>query len=87
MAVTPLDLSHLKVYPLAERQSLTRADEIVVEPDSPAKPCSEQIAMRVRDCAQSIRRARERNASIMLIYGAHLLRNGAAKILERMMDQ
>jgi hypothetical protein len=29
--------------------------------------------------------ARSRGATVMLIYGAHLLRNGAAKILERMM--
>ena len=31
--------------------------------------------------------ARERGAGIMLLYGAHLLRNGAALILERMMSQ
>ena len=81
----PLDLSRLKVFPLVERASLTRADEIVINPDSEPKPCSAQNAATVQACANTIRLARERGASIMLIYGAHLLRNGAAAILERMM--
>ena len=37
------------------------------------------------DCSQKIRAARRRGAAVVLIYGAHLLRNGAARILERMM--
>src|SRR5437870_407811 len=85
MPVEPLDLSKLKVFPLAQRQSLTRADEILIDPDSPPKPCSDKIAPLVQDCAQKIRAARERGATVMLIYGAHLLRNGAARLLERTM--
>jgi hypothetical protein len=85
MHVEPLDLSKLKVFPLAERHSLTRADEIVIEPDAAAKPCSEKNEVAIRECARTIRAARARGAAVMLIYGAHLLRNGAAKILERMM--
>ena len=87
MRVEPLDLSKLKVFPLAERQSLTRADEIVIEPDSVAKPCPERIAPLIQACSQGILAAQKRGAAVMLIYGAHLLRNGAAKILERMMDR
>ena len=85
MNTQPLDLSRLKVLPLAERHSLTTVDEILIDPDSPARPCTERIGSQIRDCAQRIRTARERGASVMLIYGAHLLRNGAARILERMM--
>lgn len=87
MAVKPLDLSRLKVFPLSQRQHLTRADEILVEPESPPKAVNEFNASRIQTCADSIRAAKKRGASIMLIYGAHLLRNGAAKILERMMAQ
>ena len=87
MPVKPLDLSQLKVFPLSERKSLTRADEIVINPDSEPKPCPERIETLIHDCAQRIRAARERGAAVMLIYGAHLLRNGAARILERMMDR
>lgn len=87
MNVQPLDLSKLKVFPLKERQSLTRADEILIDPDLPPKPCSAALAPTIRDCAGKIRAARQRGASVMLIYGAHLLRNGAAQILSRMMGR
>jgi hypothetical protein len=85
MNVTPLDLSKLKVFPLSERQSLTRADEILIDPDQPPKPCPERLVPTIQDCAAKIRAARQRGASVMLIYGAHLLRNGSAQILSRMM--
>ena len=85
VSVTPIDLSKLRVFPLAERKSLTRVDEILIAPDAPLKPCTDQTASMVEDAARKIKAARARGAAVMLIYGAHLLRNGAAKIVERMM--
>lgn len=85
MKVKPLDLSHLKVFPLKERKSLTRADDILIDPNSPPKACSEQIRASIAECAQQVKRAKERGASIMLIYGAHLLRNGACGIIDEML--
>ena len=64
---------------------MTKADEILVDPDSIPPACSAQFAAIVDDCSEQIRAARERGAAVVLIYGAHLLRNGAARILERMM--
>ena len=87
MNVQPLDLSKLKVFPLQERQSLTRADEILIDPDLPPKPAPERLVSTIQDCAEKIRAARQRGATVMLIYGAHLLRNGAAQILSRMMGR
>ena len=83
----PLDLAKLSVRPLAERRSLTRVEDILVDPDSLPLPCPAPIATLIRQCAQRIRSARQRNASVILMYGAHLLRNGAARILERMMRE
>ena len=85
LAVEPLDFRRLRVFPLANRTSLTRAEDILIDPDSEPKPCSEQNAVLIAACADRIRAARARGASVMLIYGAHLLRNGTARILERMM--
>ncbi|MGA2205309.1 MAG: hypothetical protein ABSG10_01125 [Terracidiphilus sp.] len=84
--VAPLDLSKLRVFPLEQRKSLTRADEILVDPASNAKPLKPDLVPVVERCVSDIRKARERGASVMLIYGAHLLRNGAALILDRMME-
>lgn len=82
----PLDLKRLRVFPLAERHSLTRADDILLDPASAPKPVAADAAAAIRSCAQHIRQARQRGATVMLIYGAHLLRNGAAGILERLMQ-
>jgi hypothetical protein len=81
-----LDLSRLRVHPLAERRSLTRVEDILVDPDSAPPPLSDALAARIQACAEQIVAARARDASVVLIYGAHLLRNGAALILERMMQ-
>ena len=79
------DLRKLKVRPLAERRSLTNVEDVLVNPDLVPAACSELAAARVQQCAKQVRAARQRGASVMLMYGAHLLRNGAALILERMM--
>ena len=86
MNTGPLDFRRLRVFPLAERRSLTRADEILIDPESPAKAVPEPITAQIQACAGAIRQARKRGATVMLIYGAHLLRNGAARILDRMMQ-
>ena len=85
MTAQPLDLTKLKILPLAERKSLTRADEILIDPDSSPPPCSERVGELVESAANAIREAHRRGSAVTLIYGAHLLRNGAARMLERMM--
>src|SRR5690349_11723967 len=81
----PLPLERLRVLPLVERKSLTSVEQILVAPDSEAPAVSEQQRTIIDDCTKAVIHAKERGASVMLIYGAHLLRNGAARILERMM--
>ena len=87
MKTIPLDLRQLKIRPLAERKSLTRVEDILVAPEAPLRPCPPPVIPLIADCAQKIRAARERGAGVMLIYGAHLLRNGAALILDRMLER
>ncbi|MBI4324577.1 MAG: hypothetical protein HY674_04870 [Chloroflexi bacterium] len=80
-----LDLTKLKVLPLSERRSLSRAEDILVQPEAAPPPSNKLGLETIRQCAKSIVAARRRDAGVMLLYGAHLLRNGAALILERMM--
>ena len=82
----PLDLRRLKVHPLAERLSQSRLEEILVEPDDPPPRCAENIARTIRACAQKIIAARRRNAAVMLIYGAHLIKNGGQLLINRLME-
>lgn len=85
--VIPFDHSRLRVFPLAERRSLTRAEEILIPADAPAPALDARTREAVERAAGDIRAARERGAAVMLIYGAHLLRNGAALLLDRLMRE
>lgn len=85
LSVEPLDLGKLKVFPLSERRSLTKLEDILISPEADPPTVEESVAEGIRACAARIRAARQRGASVMLIYGAHLLRNGAALILDRLM--
>ena len=81
----PLDLGKLRVYPLAERRSLTRVEDILIAPDREPAPLPQLASECVRDAVSAIRKAREKGAAVVLIYGAHLLRNGAALLLDSLM--
>src|SRR5215207_606324 len=83
-AAVSFDHTQLRVRPLAERRSLLRVDDVLLDPDSPA-PSSDAGA--VGEAAERIRAARSRGAAVILTYGAHLLRNGAARIITRLMEQ
>lgn len=78
--------ARLRVFPLAERRSLTRVEEILIDPTSPPPPLSPSAANTVHCAAQALRQARNRGAGVQLIYGAHLLRNGSALLLEQLLQ-
>ena len=81
----PLDLKKLKVYPLAQRQSMSRIEEILINPEATPPPCPAPMRQQIEQCARQITEARKRQASVMFLYGAHLVKNGGASILEQLM--
>ncbi len=83
----PLDLKQLKVFPLATRASLSSIETILVDPASPPPPCTPEIASHVRQCAAQIKAARDQNASVVLMYGAHLIKNGAHRIVIELLER
>jgi hypothetical protein len=59
---------------------------MLIDPEGAAPVLATKKANQsLAHCASRIRSARKRNASVILIYGAHLLRNGAARILDSLM--
>jgi hypothetical protein len=82
----PLDLGRLRVHPLAERRSLSRIDELLVEPSNAAARCSDAVESYLERCAAEMRSARERGATVLLIYGAHLIKNGGQLLLRQLLD-
>jgi hypothetical protein len=81
-----LDLTKLRVYPLASRDSLSRLQDILVAPEQPPPRCSAANQREVRDCARRIAAARRRGASVILFYGAHLVKNGAQPLVIRLLE-
>ena len=84
---SPLNLNKVKVYPLAQRRSLSSIDAILVKPSSPARPCGAGAAKAIRDCVRRIAAARKRGASVVLLYGAHLVKNGAMSIVNSLIER
>ncbi len=85
--MTPIDLTKLKVLPLAQRKSQARLEDILIDPEAAPGPCSEHNLAQIRSCASHMAGARRQGAGVMLIYGAHLIKNGAADILVRLMEE
>lgn len=77
--------SRVKPLPLSRRKSLTTVDQILIDPDGPPPDLDAARKTQVHLAAEKIRAARSKDAAVILFYGAHLLRNGAPLILERLM--
>jgi hypothetical protein len=82
----PIDLTKLRVFPLSQRRSQARLEDILVDPESKPDSCSSPDLALIRKCARQIAQARARKASVMLIFGAHLIKNGAAAIVGRFLE-
>ncbi len=85
MPYQQIDHRDLVLRSLSERRSKFSIDEIMVDPDAPA-PGSGLLADRLRRVAEEIRDARRRGASVMLAYGAHLVKNGLGPVVTRLME-
>jgi hypothetical protein len=83
----PLDLKKVKVYPLATRDSLSSIEKILVDPEGRAPECEPGMKKEILECAQRIGAARKRGASVMLIYGAHLIKNGALQLVISLLER
>jgi len=82
----PLDLKKIKVLPLAQRESLSRIETILSDPAKPPPPCSAANLKTIRDAAENIASARKRGAGVILMYGAHLIKNGAQRIVNSLVE-
>jgi hypothetical protein len=77
----PIDLTKVKVYPLSQRKSLSSVEKIVIDPSQTPTRCPPETEEMMTDCVSRIIAARKRNASVILMYGAHLVKNGAQRIV------
>jgi len=75
------DTSKLKLKPLSERVHDISLEEIIFEsPPSFHHPDLDTLC-------EAILKAREKNAAVILMYGAHVIRRGCAKLMIRLMEE
>ncbi len=82
----PIDLSKVRVYPLAERRSLNSLEKMLVDPSRTPRPVDGDSANAVQDCVQKVAVARKSRASVILMYGAHLIKNGAMPLVNALIE-
>lgn len=82
-----LDLSRLRVRPLAERRTLTRLEDKLLPLTAPLPPVADLVARAAEEAAARIRAARARGAAVILMYGAHLIRNGTQHFLIDLLER
>lgn len=82
---TPLDLKQIRVYPLARRRSLSALEDLLAASQKPS-PCPAAVMPQIQECAGNIRAARKRGASVMLLYGAHLVKNGLLAVANGLIE-
>ncbi len=83
----PLDLKRVKVLPLAERRSLSDIKDLLIDPEQSPAPCDPETLNLIRGCVEKIIAARQRKASVILMFGAHLVKNGLARIVNELVNR
>jgi hypothetical protein len=80
----PQASDRVRAHPLRDRRSLASLDEVLVDPDGAPPACDASSRAAQERCAEAILKARQGGAGVLLIYGAHLVKNGGASLLGRM---
>lgn len=80
-----LEPERIRVFPLAERMSKTAIREAAVDPEQ-EPPAAPEVAGLARETAGRLLAARAHGASVIMAFGAHLIKNGAAPLVIRMME-
>jgi hypothetical protein len=77
-----MDYTRLEALPLSRRKNLLPMDKLALWPDAVAPPrLAPPLAAQVDQLAERIVAARAKGASVMMAYGAHLVKNGAGPLV------
>jgi hypothetical protein len=82
-----LPADQLEVLPLKKRRNLLDLRKLVCDPTALPPDPGPELAAKIQRLAERIVAARARGASVMLTYGAHLVKNGAAPLVNALVEQ
>lgn len=78
------DRRRLKILPISDKDSKTRIEDIVISPDSLIAKAENYGT--IEKIASEIIKARKNNRAVIIAFGAHLIKNGLALVLRRMIE-
>ncbi len=77
---------HIHVAPLQERKSKSRILSIAIDPDA-IPPDAKGIGKELDETVNRILQASKNGAAVILAFGAHLVKNGLAPVVIRLMQE
>ncbi len=86
MPYPAIDASKLCVLPLSARRNLLHLTEETHKAAEAAPPAESAVREKIEHLAETMRVARDRQAAIMFTYGAHLIKNGAGPLVNRLIE-
>lgn len=85
MAYDQIDPNLINVLPLDKRKSYIEIEQAAMDPSADA-PDPGAMRGQIDRLAERITQAHERGASVMLVYGAHVIKNGCAPLINALLD-
>lgn len=82
-----LDRSRLYVRRLQERANKVSIEKDAVPADTIPRPLKEQARTALDECVIKIREARSAGRPVMLVFGAHTIKNGLAPVLIQLIER
>ena len=66
----PIDLKKIRVLPLAQRDSLSSIDKILIRPEQAAPACSDEVNKTEQECAAKINGAMNGGDGFVIVASA-----------------
>lgn len=86
MPFAKIEPNEIRVFPLASRKSKSDITRVAISPQKVSSP-PRSVQSSVEEIAHRIKNAREHGASVMLAFGAHLIKNGLAPLVIKLMEK
>jgi len=85
MPYDAINPDRIDVQPLSKRKSFIRIEQDALSPDAdPPDPGA--MRGQIDRLAERIRAAKQRDASVMLVYGAHVIKNGCGPLINGLLE-
>jgi hypothetical protein len=86
MPHSAIDPKQLRVFPLSSRRNLLDFVQVSEEAASFTESPTPEVASQLDRLVERVVAARKAQASVMLTYGAHLIKNGCSPLLRRLIE-